>query len=102
MKGAMFMFGNTFTLQDPQGNTTVYDVLFSFEDAQTGKNYIVFTDNTRDELGNVQVFANTYDPTAENPVLHAIESEEEWEMLQSIMDQLMEETRRKAGNPPES
>ena len=30
----MLMFGNTFTLQDAQGNTTVYDVLFSFEDAQ--------------------------------------------------------------------
>lgn len=96
------MFGNTFTLQDAQGNTTTYDVLFSFEHAETGKNYIVFTDNTQDEEGHVHIYANTYDPTAERPQLQAIETEEEWEMLTTILNQVMDDARRKAGNPPES
>ena len=91
------MNGSTFTLRDADGKETTYDVLFTFEDRMTGKNYIVFTDNSRDEAGNVQVFANTYDPDAETPVLGAIETEEEWEMITHLMDQVMEEARQKQG-----
>ena len=39
---------NTFSMLDENGNEVVYDVLFTFESDETGKNYIVYTDNQRD------------------------------------------------------
>ena len=53
---------NSFSIIDEAGNEVVYDVLFTFENDETNKNYIVYTDNTKDEVGNIQVFASIYDP----------------------------------------
>ena len=33
---------------DENGREVVYDVLFTFESEETGKNYIVYTDNQKD------------------------------------------------------
>ena len=53
---------NKFSLIDDKGNEVVYDVLFTFESEETNKSYIVYTDNSRDDKGNVQVYASTYNP----------------------------------------
>ena len=42
---------NSFTLIDENGNEIVYDVLFTFESEETNKNYIVYTDQTKDDAG---------------------------------------------------
>ena len=39
---------NSFSMIDENGNEVVYDVLFTFENEETQKNYIVYTDNTFD------------------------------------------------------
>ena len=44
-----------FTVYDENGNEVVYDVLFTFESDETGKNYIVYTDNSKDEAGNISI-----------------------------------------------
>ena len=51
---------NSFTLVDQNGEEKTYDVLFTFDNEETNKSYIVYTDNTKDELGNIKVYANTY------------------------------------------
>ena len=51
-----------FTIVDKDGNKIECDVLFTFESDKTHKNYIVYTDNTKDELGNTKVYASVYDP----------------------------------------
>ena len=48
---------NTFSMLDENGNEVVYDVLFTFESEETHKNYIVYTDNQKDETGNIEVYA---------------------------------------------
>ena len=63
---------NSFTLIDEAGHETVYDVLFTFESEETNKNYIVYTDNTKDVAGNIQVYASIYDPNDPNSKLEAI------------------------------
>ena len=57
---------NSFTLVDENGQEKVYDVLFTFDSDETGKSYIVYTDNSTDEKGNVIIRANTYDPSGED------------------------------------
>ena len=72
---------NKFSLIDDKGNEVVYDVLFTFESEETKKNYIVYTDNSRDDKGNVQVYASTYNPDDEKTKLEAIETEKEWKVI---------------------
>ncbi len=86
---------NTFTMIDENGTEVVYDVLFTFESDETKKNYIVYTDQTKDEKGNIQVFASTYDPENPKSKLGAIETEKEWKVIETILGTLQEEIKKK-------
>lgn len=85
---------NTFTLLDENGQEVVYDVLFTFESEQTNKNYIVYTDNSRDEEGNIEVYASIYYPEDENGRLEAIETDSEWKLIETILSTLQEEIKK--------
>ena len=86
---------NTFTMIDEDGNEVVYDILFTFESDETGKNYIVYTDNKRDEAGNIQVYASIYYPNESKNKLEAIQTEKEWKIIETILSTLQEEVRKK-------
>lgn len=89
------MGNNTFKVINNKGEEVICDVLFTFDSEETGKSYIVYTDNTRDESGNVQVLASIYDPTKESPKLEPIETEAEWQMIETILGQLQEDVKAK-------
>lgn len=87
---------NSFKVINDQGQEIVCDVLFTFDSEETNKSYIVYTDNSTDEQGNVQVFASIYDPKQENPRLDPIETESEWKIIETILNTLQEEIKKKA------
>lgn len=89
---------NTFTMLDENGNEVVYDVLFTFESEETGKNYIVYTDNEKDETGNIEVYASIYEPGNPQSKLEAIETDKEWKVIETILETLQEEIKNKANN----
>ena len=64
------------------------DVLFTFDNNDTNKSYIVYTDNTKDDLGNIKVYAITYNDNDEEGVLGNIETEEEWEIIEQIFSSI--------------
>ena len=86
---------NTFTMLDEKGQEHTYDVLFTFESEENGNNYIVYTDNSLDESGNIVVYASTYDPTNPQSRLGAVETEQEWKVIETILETLQEEVRNK-------
>lgn len=86
---------------DENGNETVYDVLFTFESEETHKNYIVYTGNTKDQQGNVEVYASIYDPNDPHSRLEAIETEKEWKVIETILETLQEQVRNAANNSGE-
>ena len=90
------MKNNSFTLIDDTGKEVEYDVLFTFDSEETGKSYIAYTDNTKDENGNVEVYASIYDTKNPNSKLEAIETDKEWKVIETILDTLQEEVRKKA------
>ncbi len=92
---------NSFSMIDENGNETVYDVLFTFESEETHKNYIVYTDNTKDQQGNVEVYASIYDPNDPHSRLEAIETEKEWKVIETILETLQEQVRNAANNSGE-
>lgn len=78
-------------IKDINNNEIVCDVLFTFDSDDTKKSYIVYTDNTKDELGNIKVYANTYDPYSDNGDLGEIESNEEWATIEQIFNSINDE-----------
>lgn len=86
---------NKFTLIGDDGKEVEYDVLFTFESDETMKNYIVYTDRTTDENGQIQVYASIYDPENPNSRLEAIETEKEWKVIETILSTLQEEIKKK-------
>lgn len=62
--------------------------IFTYENEKTGVNYIAYTDNATDEDGNAKVYASIFDPAQENPELLPIETEEEWQLIDSILESL--------------
>ena len=89
---------NTFTMIDENGNEIEYDVLFTFESDETNKNYIVYTDNSKDEAGNIEVYASIYDPEDPKGKLEAITTDKEWKVIETILDTLQEEVNKKKNN----
>ena len=69
--------------------------MFTFESEETNKNYIVYTDNSKDENGNIEVYASIYDPEDPHSKLEAIETDKEWKVIETILETLQEEVRNK-------
>ena len=86
---------STFTVVDDKGNDVVCDVLFTFDSDETNKSYIVYTDNTKDENGNIQVFASIFDPNDPNTKLEEITTDKEWKIIESILSSLQEQIKEK-------
>ena len=87
---------NTFTVMDENGKQITCEVLFTFDSEETKKSYIVYTDNTTDEDGNVRVYASVYRPDEENTELLPIESEREWKIVETILESIQEENNNNA------
>lgn len=79
---------NIFTIINDEGVEIKCEILFTYENDETGVNYMAYTDNTTDEEGNTKVYASIFDPNEENPILLPIETEEEWQLINSILESL--------------
>ena len=85
---------NTFKVVDKEGNTIEFEILFTFESDETKKNYKVYTDNTKDENGNVRVYASVFVPDAEPLELLPVETEREWKIIETILESIEEESKK--------
>jgi len=86
-----------FKAVDTNGNLIECETLFMFESPETGRNYIVYTDNSVDEEGNTRVYASIYNPedlkTIESEDLASlelipIETDKEWEIIGTILEEM--------------
>ena len=95
---------NTFKVIDREGKEIEFEILFTFESDETKKNYMVYTDNTVDEEGNTKVYASIYTPNSKTTMLEPIETEKEWKIIQTILDELQASAKEQAedneGNEP--
>jgi uncharacterized protein YrzB (UPF0473 family) len=85
---------NVFKMLDETGKEIECEILFTFESDETGKNYIIYTDNTTDEEGNTKVYASIFDPKQEPMKLEAIETEKEWKIIEDILESLQDKDNK--------
>ena len=81
----------TFKVMNDEGKEVECEVLFTFESEETKKNYIVYTDNTTDEEGNTKVYASIYNPNEAETKLLPIETEKEWKIIETILEEIQSE-----------
>src|SRR5574344_1141278 len=86
----------TFKVKNEEGKEIECEVLFTFESDETKKNYIVYTDNTKDETGNIKVYASIYQPNKKETMLEPIETDKEWKIIATILNELQEEIRKQS------
>lgn len=86
----------TFKAINAEGKEVECEVLFTFESEETKKNYMVYTDNTLDENGNIKVYASIYNPELESSELLPIESESEWKIIETILEEIQNEVKGEA------
>lgn len=87
------MEDKSFVMRNEQGEEIKYDVLFTFDSEDTNKSYIAYTDNTYDEEGNVSVYASIYNPDDEELKLEPIETEQEWKIIETILNTIQQELK---------
>ena len=85
---------NTFKVLDNEGKEVICEVLFTFDSEETNKSYIVYTDNTTDEKGNIKVYASVYKPNSDSTELLPIETEREWKIIETILESIQEENEK--------
>ena len=78
-----------FTVVDETGNEIEYEVVLTFTNPEDNKSYVVYKLPGEE---NEEVFASVYDEkNTEGGNLQPIETEEEWDMLDEVLNAFLEE-----------
>ena len=83
-----------FIVVDEKGKEIECEPLFTFESEETNKQYVVYTDNTKDKNGNIRVFASIYEVTDKGNKLLPIKRDKEWKVIEMILESIKEETKK--------
>jgi uncharacterized protein YrzB (UPF0473 family) len=83
-----------FTVLDENGNQVICEPLFTFDSEETKKQYVVYTDNSKDAFGNVRVFASIYKMNEKGGELLPIKTDREWKVIETILETIQEENKK--------
>ena len=71
-------------------------IISKFKNEDTGKSYLVYTDNSRNEEGKKNMFVVSYDPESNDEgTLKPVESMEEWESISGFLEELRKEIEKR-------
>ena len=69
------------------GKEYKYEIIVSFHMTKTGKDYVVYTDNVRNENGALNIYALIYYPEDESK-FEEVKTDEEWKEISKVLDKL--------------
>ncbi len=70
-------------------NNQAYEVIATYTDDNTQKNYIIYTNNQRDNTNKLQVFASLYTLVNNEKVLRPLETNEDQMIIRQVIDTIM-------------
>lgn len=76
---------NLFTMTNDKGEQITCEVVLTIDSDEFGKSYIVYTDHTMDDDGNIKTYASIYDPTGASLDLLPVTTDEEWDMIEAVL-----------------
>ena len=70
------------------GSIEEVEVILAFEFKDTGKEYVIYTKNEKDENDNVTVYVSHVDRSSGEPKLLGIDDENEWNRIKDVLREL--------------
>ena len=70
------------------GKEIICDIVKVFRDDSNGINYIIYTDGTKDDSGELEIYASRYELEGNDFVLKPIENDYEWNLIDNILSTL--------------
>ncbi|MDQ0156054.1 DUF1292 domain-containing protein [Robertmurraya andreesenii] len=86
---------NHITVIDEEGNEQLCEILFTFDSEEFGKSYVLYypigEDDTDDE--DIEIHASAFIPSEDNKDgdLQPIETDEEWDLIEEMLNTFLEE-----------
>lgn len=71
------------------GTKVDYNVILTFKSVLTGKNYVVYTDNTYDQNKKIRFYAAIYNPDLPQPFIGEPTTKEEWDEIMNVVDNVI-------------
>lgn len=71
------------------GTKVDYNVILTFKSVISGKNYVVYTDNTYDTNNKIRFYAAVYNPELSNPFIGEPATKEEWSEITNAIDNVI-------------
>lgn len=62
------------------------EILLTFRDENNDINYIVYTDGTKDNNNELEIYASRYILENDNLVLKEIENDYEWDLIDNMLE----------------
>lgn len=72
----------------------ICDIVMTFKDEGNNVNYIVYTDGTKDENGDLEIYASRYDINNGQYVLNPIEKDSEWNLIDIMLESKSKEVEK--------
>ncbi|OXS80486.1 DUF1292 domain-containing protein [Domibacillus enclensis] len=83
------------TVIDENGNEQLCEVLFTFDNEEFGKSYVLYFPVGAEEDDNeeIEIHASSFTPKedGEDGELQPIESDEEWEMIEEMLNTFLDD-----------
>ena len=80
-----------FKALNAEGKEVEFSVILTFDSDVYNKNYIVCTDGSKDEKGNIEQYVFSYDISKSEYELNPITDDEEWKMVNEVCRELLNE-----------
>jgi len=92
---------NQLTVVDENGNELLMEILFTFDSDDYNKSYVVYYPagaENEDEEGNVDLHVSAYVPASNNEGgdLLPVETDEEWEMIEEVINTFLADEEEEA------
>jgi len=84
-----FFTDGVVTMIDENGQEVLCDFLCSFDHETTGNSIVVYTDNTINSNGSVNIYASVYTDDAGNVKISPIEDDRDWKAVHEVLDGLI-------------
>ena len=84
---------DTFVGFSESGEKKLFYKLLEFDSEETGKHYLAYTDNEKDENGNLKAYGSVVVSDGDYMKLESIETEKEWKVIETALRVLQEEMK---------
>ena len=91
MKNSNFeLTEDTFVGFNDKGEEKLFYKLLEFDSDETGKHYLAYTDNEKDENGNIKAYGSVVISDGDYMKLESITTDKEWKVIETALRVLQE------------